>query len=55
MPAQKKQEVLENPNCLQENKEYFHQSTFSSTEVIGEGEIGSENSLKAPQTSIKLS
>ena len=55
MPAQKKQEVLKNPYCLQENKEYFHQSTFSSTEVIGEGEIGSENSLKAPQTSIKLS
>ena len=55
MPAQKKQKVLENHNCLQENIEYFPLSTFSSTEVIGEGGIGSENSLKAPQTSLKLS
>ena len=51
----KKQKVLENLNCLQENIEYIPQSTFSSTEVIGEGGIGSENSLKAPQTSRKLS
>ena len=55
MPAQKKQKVLENLNCLQENIEYFPLSTFSSTEVIGEGGIGSENCLKAPKTSRQLS